>query len=132
MIQGVTLILTLVFVAIYFPSRPQLAPTASAVAARLSISEVCAVSSICYFVSSVDKLYPPDSIVYAVEIDPLLADLDNFFVLFLLRFSVKEHGKLRDGKVLTMTMIEVSIPLVKAFKGSMARRWSCTTTLHRC
>ncbi|KAL5248215.1 hypothetical protein ACHWQZ_G017408 [Mnemiopsis leidyi] len=38
-IQGITLILTLVFVAIYFPSRPQFAPTASAVTARLSIRE---------------------------------------------------------------------------------------------
>jgi hypothetical protein len=39
-IQGVSMILSLVFVAIYFPSRPQFAPTASAVAARLNITEV--------------------------------------------------------------------------------------------
>ncbi|XP_063690387.1 solute carrier family 49 member 4 homolog isoform X2 [Bolinopsis microptera] len=38
-IQGISMIFSLVFVAIYFPSRPQFAPTASAVAARLSITE---------------------------------------------------------------------------------------------
>ena len=90
MIQGVTLILTLVFVAIYFPSRPKLAPTASAVAARLSISEVCVVSSIRYFLSSVDKLCYPDFIVYAVSsiiilwLDEILGEIDPLLLYSLI------------------------------------------------
>ena len=69
-IQGISMILCLLFVVIYFPSRPQFAPTASAVTARLDIIQVnlCAISQV-YAVFCIIHIYNDQNCILILPLE---------------------------------------------------------------